>query len=584
MSDWFIAKYTPKYLKVVRYLNASEAATVQVAVATPTQPPARRAPPIPPRLIARRAGLNQPIRTPGRPVVGHKASGNATKMFQQAIEDDVYPISNGIGIGILSYNRLGSIQRLIDSIRKYTNLRRTTVFVSDESTSTDVKEWLAQQSDIVCLLNDQRLGVAGNSNRLLRCLSRFKHKLLLNDDVEILSKGWDSFYFDAMHKSGMHHFCFRQLGIYGASGHNETQSDRKGLPIRTVLDKPQGSIMAFDALAFDTVGYFDERFGIYGSEHVDWSKRVAQSNIQIPGYHDVVGSEKYFKIWNEESAVEDRTLHFAKSKEIYHKIIAENRIHVSPTNASEVPSVSVVIPCRTTTLRGSSIPTVIDNIRAQRFPNIDLVIIEQDKEMRIPEKEITPCRHGLAEAPLATPFNKAHAFNTGVAKAKHEKVILHDADIMVPGWYTNKVSKYLDTNDSCHLGLQVLYLTLPSTNDVNTQQSLANNKQCENAVDYFEGGSLAIRKSAYVKIGGFDERFVGYGVEDCEFFQRMKECTKFIEHRIVKMIHLWHDRTVGWEISHRNNKAYFVDVQNRFSLKERCNILHELLGRRYSFK
>jgi GT2 family glycosyltransferase len=585
LSDWFIAKYTPKYLKVIRYLNASEAVGVQIAVATPSRVlPARKAHLTVPRLGVRRAGLiNRSIRTPGKPV-GHKASGNATKIFQQAIEDDIYPISNGIGIGILSYNRLGSIQRLVNSIRKYTNLHRTTVFISDESTSADVKEWLSQQTDVVYLLNNQRLGIAGNSNRLLRCLSRFKYKLLLNDDVEILSKGWDSFYFDAMRRSKMHHFCFRQLGIYGATGHDEAQSDHKGLHIKTIQDKPQGSVMAFDELAFETVGYFDERFGIYGTEHVDWSKRVIKSGIQTAGHHDVMGSEKYFKIWNEESAVEDRTAHFIKSKEIYRKILAENKIYVQPTNASEVPSISVVIPCRMSPLRTSSIPTVINNIRAQRFPNIDILVIEQDKILRIADEMVYPCRHKLAGAPPATPFNKAHAFNVGVSKAKYDKILLHDADIVVPGWYASKISKILDNYDSCHIGKQVLYLTLSSTNEVNQQQSLAHNKQCENAIDYFEGGSLAINKSAYIKIGGFDERFVGYGVEDCEFYQRIKECTKFSESRTVTMVHLWHDRTPGWDVLHKNNKNYFADIQSRFNLKERCDILNGLFSKRYSFK
>lgn len=585
LSDWFISRYTPKYLKVLRFLNATEAATVQVAVAIPSKVPAaarRAAPPPVPRISPRRAGLTMPVRTPGK-IVGHKANGNATRMFQQAIEDDVYPISNNIGIGILSYNRLGSIQRLVESIRKYTNLRRTAVFISDESTSTDVREWLSQQTDIVCVLNEQRLGVAGNSNRLLRCLSRFKHKLLLNDDVEVLAKGWESFYFDAMQKTGMHHFCFRQLGIYGASGYNESQTIRKGVTLRTVLDKPQGSVMALDGFAFETIGYFDERFGIYGSEHVDWSERVAHSGIQLAGYHDVIGSEKYFKIWNEESAVEDRTIHFAKSKQVYSKIAAEKRIYVQPTSASEVPSISVIIPCRTTSARTSSIPTVIDNIRAQRFPNIDIIVIEQDRALHIPDESIYPCRHGLADATLDKPFNKSLAFNTGVSKAKHNKLLLHDADIMVPGWYINKISKLLDKYEGCHLGQQVLYLTPNSTSEVNTNKTLTN-KQCESAVDYFEGGSLAITKEAYIRIGGFDERFIGYGVEDCEFYQRMKECTKFVEDRTVRMIHLWHDRTPGWEALHKINKIYFTDVQNRFNLKERCNILHELLGRRYNFK
>ena len=66
----------------------------------------------------------------------------------------------------------------------------------------------AATPNFVILRNNERLGIAGNTNRLLRCLSRFKYGMLLNDDVEILKYGWDQIYFDAMENTGMHHFVY----------------------------------------------------------------------------------------------------------------------------------------------------------------------------------------------------------------------------------------------------------------------------------------------------------------------------------------------------------------------------------------
>lgn len=520
-------------------------------------------------------------RTQGR-IVGHKYNGDTNKIFQRVLEDDVYPISNNIGIGILSYNRLGSVQRLIASIRKHTNLTATTVFVSDESSLPEVKEWLSQQQDIICIFND-RIGVAGNSNRLLRCLSRFKYKLLLNDDVEIMSKGWDSFYFSAMEKTKYHHFCFKQIGVYGATTAGEMRADKDGIIIKTVQEKPQGAIMAFDHLAFSTVGYFDERFGTYGFEHVDWSRRVSQSEIQKAGYHDVVGSEKYFRIWNEESAVENRIANFNKNRAVFTTLSAEERrIFVDASDATVVPSVSVIIPCRDAKgSRSSSIPTVINNIKAQRFPNIDITIAEQDDVRYVAESAVYPCRHILIKS-NNQPFCKAAAFNAGVSRSKHDVLILHDADITVPGWYIHKINKIMRDHESCHIGQQVLYLTAPSTLEVNKQHVINKEKKCDHIVDYFEGGSLAIKKDAYIKIGGFDEQFVGYGVEDCEFFQRLSKMTKSFNERSVKMVHLWHDRTPGWEERHKINKAYLEHIQNKYSIVDRCNQLRDLLKKRYS--
>ena len=504
-------------------------------------------------------------------------------MFQKLVEDETYPISNNIGIGILSFNRLGSIQRLIESIRKYTDLTKTTIFVSDESTNDDVQNWLAHQSDIVCVLNKSRLGIAGNSNRLLRCLSRFKYKILLNDDVEILRKGWDSFYFEAMERTGFHHFCYRQTGIYGVTSRYETRSEHKGYKINTVTTKPQGSVLSFDDEAFKTVGYFDESFGIYGMEHVDWSNRVAKSKIQSPGYHDLHGSEQYFKIWDEESAIPDRISLYHQSKAIFNKVSSvDDRVYVKATESSAVPSISYIIPCRDTGSRTSSIPTIVSNIKAQRFPNIEIILMEQDSVARISDAPIIPTRHGLVKNAYDNqPFCKSSAFNVGVSKSNHELLVLHDADILVPGWYTSKVFKHLQTNDSCHLGQQVLYLIKQSTIEVSQSKTLNTNRICDHVVDYFEGGSIGIRKHSYIKIGGFDEKFIGYGVEDCEFYQRIKHKTSFIEDRTVKMVHLWHDRTFGWEERHKQNKIYFENTQSKYTIEQRCKILREALNKKY---
>jgi glycosyltransferase involved in cell wall biosynthesis len=366
-----------------------------------------------------------------KPIVGHTLSGNSTAYFKQAISEVHYPISNNIGVGILSYNRLPSLQRLIESIRNHTDLKRTTVFVSDESTNQDVKTWLNLQQDIIVVDNPSRLGVAGNSNRLLRCLSRFKHKIMLNDDVLVLKTGWEKFYADAMATTGMHHFCYRQNGVYGARAEDITTSNSNGLTLKTIKDKPQGSIMAFDQKAFDTVGYFDERFGLYGMEHVDWSRRLSQSNIQLAGFHDVAGSENYFAISKDESAVEQRGQHLSDARNLYTQIAQEqNRTYVASTDISRVPSISYVIPYRSMSGRNDSIATVVANIRAQRFPYIEIIVSEEDAKPIVNIDVIAPVKHVFTQS--SSQFCKSAAFNLGVKNVKTDYVVLHDADILVP--------------------------------------------------------------------------------------------------------------------------------------------------------
>jgi GT2 family glycosyltransferase/intein/homing endonuclease len=520
LSEWFI-KYVPKFLRIIKYLGEKQAVPSQKQ-----QKPSKRIiikPLMQPQL--RKLNISRPQsprrnRVIGRTtrrrdlVVGHKASGDPAAVYQAAISHNDYPISNNIGIGILSYNRLDCLSRLLGSIRKYTDTAATTIFISDESSSSSpVKEWLKQQKDVIVIDNDTRLGVAGNSNRLLRCLSRFRYKIILNDDVEIISDGWERFYFDAMAKSKFHHFCFRQPGVYGAKNSDGTTFVHNGVAIKTIDDKPHGSILAFDDKAFKTVGFFDEQFGLYGMEHVDWSRRISLSGIQPVGYHDVIGSDKYFKILREQSAVEDRTVHLKKSREIFDQLISINeRRYVHPSKMTAVPRVSYVIPFRNLNVRSDSITTVIANIKAQKFPDIEIIVVEHDSTIGFRNNDSHPIEHIFVESINDKQlFNKSLAFNTGVSKTNTQHLILHDADIIIPAWYTSKIYQTLLHNDSCHFGKQVLYLTKQSTGEINHKKKVAKDKCCDRVVDYFEGGSLGIRKSAYIDIGGFDEKFEGYG-------------------------------------------------------------------------
>jgi len=521
---------------------------------------------------------------PQRQIIGHRTSKNVSQLYNATITNDTYSISNNIGIGILSYNRLSSIKRLINSIRTYTDLTQTTVFVSDESSLDEVKNWLRQQSDIVLIDNKHRLGIAGNTNRLLNCLSRFRYKLLLNDDVEILHRGWDTFYFDTMAKTKFHHFCFRQPGVYGARTTDGVVNIHKDVNITTISDKPQGSVMAFDQKAFEIVGYFDEKFGYYGMEHVDWSHRIQLAGIQPPGYHDVENSSRYFKIWDDKSAVDNRITHLTKARELYNVLSTnEDRIYINQSADSNVPSISYIIPYRNADKRNNSINTVLNNIRAQRFPNIEMIVAEQDFATKCDINTMYPIQYLLSKSMNpAQQFCKGAAFNLGASNA-HFNLILHDADIIVPRNYTALLYDILLNDESCHLGKQVLYLTEESTNNVNNINKVTITEQCDHAVDYFEGGSLAIRKSTYIDVGGFDENFKAYGCEDCDFYERIKNNSKFREERTIKMIHLWHDRTPGWEAYHKKNKEYLSSVKLKYNISQRCKMLKTTLINKYRF-
>ena len=516
--------------------------------------------------------------TTRRKIVGGRKFTNskqATQFFQQIIKLSEINISNDIGIGILSYNRMACIRRLIESIRRHTDLSRVCIFVSDESSDRSIKSWLSKQEDITFINNDERLGVAGNTNRLLRCLARFKYKILLNDDVQIAKKGWENIYVAAMKETGYHHFCMRQRGIYGAKDRDGKVIALKGLGIQTITEKPHGAVIAFDDIAFDKVGYFDESFGTYGMEHVDWSNRVSLSEIQPNGFHDVIGSEQFFIIHKESSAVSstDRSIAFRQAKEKYAQVSKnKRRIYVDPTDKSRVEGVSYIVPFRGKD-RLEALDAVIGNVRSQNFPVIEIILAEQSDHRTKELADRKTIIYALAESGKAgQPFCKSAACNLGVSKASHNIIILHDADMLVDRSYTNKVCGVLKDYDACHLGRSVTYLNSKSTTYVVKSGKVSDSLTADLVVNYFEGGSLACKRRTYFDIGGFNEQFIGYGVEDCEFFERLSKLTNFYDHRSVNLIHMFHGRTRGWQLRHRKNKDIYSAL-GKHPMQERRDAL-----------
>jgi len=503
------------------------------------------------RVVSEQASPRVVQRNVSTRVVGRQTGEDAARILQKNLVEGGYPISNGIGVGVLSYNRATSLRRLIESVRRHTDLRRTTVFVSDDA-STDPAtiaylEELSRDQHIVVLRNRRRLGVAGNSNRLLRCLARFGGFLLLNDDVEVLARGWDALYHDAARNCGMHHFVYNQPGVYGAQPGRIWHHG--GVSLSTVDDKPHGAVLYGTSRMLEVAGYFDESYGTYGFEHVDWSSKAYEFGLQLPGYHDLPTASQYFRTHAEPSAVPDRSRCYQEAKA---KFAARRPVRCTPSADTEVPAVSYVIPFRDIG-RSDAIATVVNNVRAQRFPVVDIVLAEQDDVTRINLASLGPATHLLVGGePL---FNKSLAFNRGVAAAAHGLVVLHDADTMAPGWYTQRVYLALLDYESCHLGSKVIYADQISTAVVCASGQVDHNVQCDRVVGYYEGGSLACRVDAYWAVGGFNEDFKGYGCEDCDFYYRLRFGSKFLDHRTVDLLHLWHGRVPGWEEAHARNKT-----------------------------
>jgi len=212
--------------------------------------------------------------------------------------------NNDIGVAILSTDRPSCLERLLNSIQTHTSLEGFFIHVIDDSSDPKPCENICKEYPWVLFHHTgERIGIAQNTNHAMLSIAKKPYKLIFNNDMEILRVGWEYYYFLAMQQTSFHHFCFQQIGLWGNGNKKkrpETIQCYNDRTIKTIYDHPQGALLAYDQVAFDTVGYFDaELFKSYGRSHWLWSFAISESEIQPKGIHDVVGSNKYFRVHNE---------------------------------------------------------------------------------------------------------------------------------------------------------------------------------------------------------------------------------------------------------------------------------------------
>lgn len=203
--------------------------------------------------------------------------------------------------------------------------------------------------------------------------------------------------------------------------------------------------------------------------------------------------------------------------------------------------ISIIIPVRGKD-RVPYVKKVIENIKAQNYEPYEIVITEEiapnDKKSFFKNTKHTfKSRVGIEL------FNKSAVMNKGFTAARYDICMLLDADILLPKNYLIEVEKHIEDHDMCYL-LKRLKYTKHRPHQITPDKKLGVSYIRD---DNFNGGSFAITKKAYKKIGGMCEKFIGYGYEDLEFWDRAKKLLKVNEHRIFDAIHIDHDHASGYD-------------------------------------
>ncbi len=192
-----------------------------------------------------------------------------------------------------------------------------------------------------------------------------------------------------------------------------------------------------------------------------------------------------------------------------------------------------------------------------------IYLVEEDTKRQTPKK-----LRDLADVNIFiesdTSYSRGRVFNQGAAKAKLREddiLCLLDADMLVDRNFVRRCIARMGGPAQAALPYRwVKYLERIETPNA-IEQRFGENVDIMN-LDAFsgrraesQGGALWIKSGLYKRVGGHDERFVGWGCEDSDLFHRLRAVAKVWSMPHV-MLHMWHHDAEKGEIYTKNRRLY----------------------------
>jgi GT2 family glycosyltransferase len=185
-----------------------------------------------------------------------------------------------------------------------------------------------------------------------------------------------------------------------------------------------------------------------------------------------------------------------------------------------------------------------------QWPKTEVIVVEQDAVPRLDPS--SALRNGSAFAYNPGAFNKAWGFNVAARLARGPLLALADADVIVPRALPEAARR-------CRRGQAVKpYRSIVDLSPEETKRVRSGewsfaprrapdappNREGKGETVVFGGGSFIIHRQTYFALGGFDERFRGWGGEDDAMTRKLERAgVALSEIGDEPALHLWHPRS-----------------------------------------
>lgn len=175
------------------------------------------------------------------------------------------------------------------------------------------------------------------------------------------------------------------------------------------------------------------------------------------------------------------------------------------------------------------------------FAGVDVILIEQDTHSKISHLNLR-ARHIFLKTDK--PYNKSWAFNVATNLAKSEIIVFADSDLIMKPEQFIEGLKSLEQFEMVNPYKSVIDLD-PNESLVRLEEMILIDRPGRGETDHQKvpicGGICMFRKEAIIRIGGWNEDFIGWGAEDDFVSHKVQQFLNWrqLDH---KCYHLFHSR------------------------------------------
>lgn len=213
-----------------------------------------------------------------------------------------------IGLGVCSYRRPGEAtdvcNAILAEVASHKRLQPADELITMCSLDDDSFTGYETVREKFGLLWAPNGGVAVNKNRLLRYFVQLDCDVifLIEDDLRIHESGWVAMHVAALQQTGWGHITWLSPEYRKPLSQSLPLN---GLTIDVYGHDVNGVFMVMTKACIARVGGFDEKFGRYGAEHMDYSRRCFHAGIYPPKHPQVREMDHVFSLMPVESALPD---------------------------------------------------------------------------------------------------------------------------------------------------------------------------------------------------------------------------------------------------------------------------------------